>query len=113
MTDDALHCRGALLTPITGWFDPAPKGGSLRLAANSYLPAKGDPAVRLSGLRRGDLLVLEDGRVRAINGRSPDAVAARPEFATLGAVHPSRPLTLETSRASSPRTAEIQRVVDL
>src|SRR5207253_9901857 len=27
--------------------------------------------------------------------------------------HPSRPLTLETPRASSPRTADIQRVVDL
>ena len=28
------------MAPITGWFDPSPKGGSLRLAANSYLPAK-------------------------------------------------------------------------
>ena len=33
------------MAPITGWFDPSPKGGALRLAANSYLPAKGDPAV--------------------------------------------------------------------
>src|SRR5204863_366518 len=33
--------------------------------------------------------------------------------ASLGAVHPSRPLTLETPRASSQRTADIQRVVDL
>src|SRR5947208_14549850 len=31
----------------------------------------------------------------------------------MGAVHPSRPLTLETPGASSPRTADIQRVVDL
>src|SRR6266487_3968390 len=31
----------------------------------------------------------------------------------LGAVHPARPLVLESSRASSPRTAETQRVVDL
>ena len=38
------------MPPITGWFDPAPKGGFLRLAANSYLPAKGDPSVRLPGL---------------------------------------------------------------
>src|SRR6266513_2407938 len=30
-----------------------------------------------------------------------------------GAVHPSRPLRLETLQPSSPRTAEIQRVVDL
>jgi len=48
---------------MTGWFDPSPKGGALRLAANSYLPAKGDPAVRVPGLRRGDLLVFNDTRV--------------------------------------------------
>jgi len=113
MTDDALHCRGALLTPITGWFDPAPKGGSLRLAANSYLPERGDPAVRLPGLRRGDLVTLENGRVTRVNGAPPEGLAERPEFAKLGAVHPSRPLLLETAQASSPRTAEIQRVVDL
>jgi len=102
------------LPPITGWFDPAPKGGFLRLAANSYLPAKGDAPVRLPGFRRGDLLALENGRVLGVNGAPPGApFGDRPEFAQLGAVHPSRPLSLETPRASSPRTAEIQRVVDL
>ncbi|HEY3280061.1 MAG TPA: transcription termination factor Rho [Gemmatimonadales bacterium] len=101
------------MPPITGWFDPAPKGGFLRLAANSYLPAKGDPAVKLPGLRRGDLVVLEDGGVRSVNGSPPESLGARPDFGDLGAVHPSRPLTLETPRASSPRTAETQRVVDL
>jgi transcription termination factor Rho len=102
------------LPPITGWFDPAPKGGFLRLAANSYLPAKGDPAVRLPGLRRGDLLAVEDGRVVRVNDAPPGpGLAHRPEFANLGAVHPVRPLVLETPGASSPRTAEIQRVVDL
>src|SRR6266480_7339665 len=98
---------------LTGWFDPAPKGGFLRLAGNSYLPGKGDDAVKLPGLRRGDLVVLEDGRVRSANGLPPERLDARPAFADLGAVHPSRPLTLETPRASSPRTAETQRVVDL
>ena len=98
---------------ITGWYDPSPKGGAVRLAANSYLPAKGDPAVRLPGLRRGDLVVLDNGRVITINGLPAAQLDGRPDFATLGAVHPSRPLTLETPRASSPRTAEIQRVVDL
>ena len=102
-----------ILPPVTGWFDPAPKGGFLRLAANSYLPAKGDPAIKLPGLRRGDLLVLDDGRVRSVNGSPPESLGARPDFGDLGAVHPSRPLTLETPRASSPRTAETQRVVDL
>src|SRR5213594_2535029 len=98
---------------ITGWFDPSPKGGALRLAAHSYLPAKGDPQVRLPGLRRGDLIVLENGRVTTVNGLPAAQLDGRPEFASLGAVHPSRPLTLETARPSSPRTADIQRVVDL
>src|SRR5213594_3301411 len=98
---------------ITGWFDPSPKGGALRLAAHSYLPAKGDPQVRLPGLRRGDLIVLENGRVTTVNGLPAAQLDGRPEFASLGAVHPNRPLTLETARASSPRTAETQRVVDL
>src|SRR6266571_130958 len=98
---------------ITGWFDPSPKGGFLRLAAHSYLPAKGDPQVRVPGLRRGDLIVLEDGRVTTVNGLPAAPLDGRPQFADLGAVHPNRPLTLETARASSPRTAETQRVVDL
>jgi transcription termination factor Rho len=98
---------------MSGWFDPSPKGGHLRLAANSYLPAKGDPPVRLPGLRRGDLIVLENGRVTTVNGRPAAQLDGRPEFTALGAVHPHRPLTLETPRASSPRTAETQRVVDL
>ena len=98
---------------ITGWFDPSPKGGFLRLAAHSYLPAKGDPQVRLPGLRRGDLIVLENGRITTVNGLPAAQLDGRPQFADLGAVHPNRPLTLETARASSPRTAETQRVVDL
>ena len=81
------------MPPVTGWFDPSPKGGFLRLAANSYLPAKGDPPVRLPGLRRGDLLTLENGRVLGVNGAAPGApLGDRPEFAQLGAVHPSRPV---------------------
>src|SRR5467141_4364142 len=105
--------RGTLLAPITGWFDPTSNGGAVRLAANSYLPAKGDAGVRLPGLRRGDLVTMENGRVVSVNGRPPADLAERPDFAKLGAVHPSRPLRLETPQASSPRTAEIQRVVDL
>ncbi len=101
------------MAPITGWFDPSPKGGALRLAANSYLPAKGDPPVRMPGLRRGDLIELENGRVATVNGLPASQLDGRPDFASLGAVHPSRPLTLETPRASSPRTADTQRVVDL
>src|SRR2546427_13083303 len=105
MTDDALHCRGALLTPITGWFDPAPKGGSLRLAANSYLPARGDPAVRLPGLRRGDLVTLENDRVTRVNGAPPERLPERPQVAQMGAGHPARPLVSETPPAPGPRPA--------
>ncbi|MGH7607754.1 MAG: transcription termination factor Rho [Gemmatimonadales bacterium] len=101
------------MPPITGWFDPAPKGGFLRLATHGYLPAKGDPPVRLPGLRRGDAIVLDGGRVVTVNGLAAAQLDGRREFAKLGAVHPNRPLTLETPRASSPRTAETQRVIDL
>src|ERR1700694_3568266 len=101
------------MTSLTGWFDPSPKGGFLRLAAHSYLPAKGDPAVKLPGLRRGDLIALDNGRVTTVNGMPAAELDGRPDFAKLGAVHPSRPLTLETPGASSPRAAETHRVVDL
>jgi len=97
----------------TGWFDPTAKGGFVRRAGNSYLPASGDPPVRLPGLRRGDLVSL-DGQVVSVNGTAVGpGLGDRPEFAKLGAVHPSRPLLLETAHASSPRTADIQRTVDL
>ena len=101
------------MPPVTGWFDPAPKGGFLRLAGNSYLPGKGDPQVRLPGLRRGDLLVMDGARVATVNGMPAAELDGRPDFAKLGAVHPNRPLTLETAKASSPRTAETQRIIDL
>src|SRR3989442_5511468 len=99
--------------PITGCFAPAHNGGSLRLAAHSYLPAKGDPPVRLPGLRRGDLVMLEGGRVQQVNGLPAEAAAERLEFAALGAVPPSGPLRLETDQASGRGTDETQRVVDL
>lgn len=67
----------------------------------------------MPGLRRGDRVVLEDGRVAEVNGVAPTGLDRRPEFAKLGAVHPSRPLLLETTQATSPRTADIQRTIDL
>src|ERR1041385_8600610 len=98
---------------ITSWFDPTAKGGQLRLAEHSYLPTPRDATVPLPGLRRGDRVTLADGRVTAVNGAPPTGLADRPEFGTLGAVHPSRPLSLETPDASTPQTADIQRVTDL
>jgi transcription termination factor Rho len=109
-----LSVRGLPLPLTTGWFDPAPKGGgALRRAAASYLAARGDPGVRLPGLRRGDLVVWDGSRVTTVNGAPPDGIAQRPEFSELGAVHPSRPLLLETASPSSARVADIQRTVDL
>jgi transcription termination factor Rho len=67
----------------------------------------------MPGLRRGDLIELENGRVATVNGLPAAQLDGRPDFASLGAVHPNRPLTLETPRASSARTADTQRVVDL
>lgn len=69
--------------------------------------------MRMPGLRRGDLVTLENGRVLTVNGGPPGPARDRPEFASLGAVHPSRLLRLEIQRASSPANADLQRVVDL
>ncbi|HKE90358.1 MAG TPA: hypothetical protein VKB45_08480, partial [Gemmatimonadales bacterium] len=69
--------------------------------------------MRLPGLRRGDLVVWDGSRVTGVNGGPLDGLAQRPEFAKLGAVHPSRPLLLETASPSSARVADIQRTVDL
>src|SRR5579872_3367130 len=103
-----IYCPA--MPAITGWFDPGPheggggrgkgRGGFLRLAANSYLAAKGDPQVRLAGLRHGDLVTLEGGRVVSVNGikdPTPAALTDRPEFTKLSAVHPNRPLLLEST----------------
>src|SRR3990172_6989732 len=101
------------MASITGWYDPTPKGGAVRLAAHGYLPSPRAHGVRLTEIRRGDLVVLEDGRVQSVNGLAPEDLAHRPEFGKLGAVHPKRMLRLETPEASSQRTADIQRVMDL
>src|ERR1700688_328606 len=102
------------MAQTTGWFEPTSKGGFLRLAKNSFLPAQGDPAVRHPGLRRGDLVVLEGQRVLSVNALPPGpGLTDRPEFAKLTATHPSRFLALESAAASSSRTAEIERTIDL
>jgi transcription termination factor Rho len=102
------------MAPTAGWFDQTPKGGFLRLAQHSFLPAPGDPGVRHPGLRRGDAVVVEGQRVVSVNALPPGpGLADRPDFAKLSAAHPTRPLALETPAASSPRTAEIQRTFDL
>jgi transcription termination factor Rho len=98
---------------LSGWFDPSRDSGSLRLAANSYLPDPADPfippaLVRLHQLRRGDKLDVTYGRdhrgrlvvieVQQLNDGSPVVLEKRPEFNTLTASYPDRKLTLETGR---------------
>src|SRR5436309_1504417 len=65
------------MVSITGWYEPTSKGGALRSAAQGYLPGPQDPSVRLAGLRKGDLLTLQDGRVQSVNGRPRGQALAR------------------------------------
>src|SRR5256886_5371548 len=97
------------MPPITGWFDPTSNGGAVRLAANSYLPAKGDPGVRLPGLRRGDLVTLENGKGASVNGAPPPPPVDRPQVAKPRAGHPPPPPALQSPRPASPPTARTQR----
>jgi len=106
MRENTLYSeRNSLLAPITGWFDPTSNGGAVRRAANSYLPAKGDPGVRLPGLRRGDLVTLDNGRVLSVNGGPPAGLSERPDFANLGAVHHRAPCASRRHR----RRARVRR----
>src|SRR2546430_4278717 len=98
------------MPPITGWFDPTSNGGAVRLAANSYLPAKGDPGVRLPGLRRGDLLTLENGKGASGDGAPPPPPGDRPPVAQPRAGPPPRPPRLQAPPASRPRPPGTQRV---
>ena len=108
---------------VTGVLD-APPGEHGRLLAPDLRPRPDDPLVLRAlivrhDLRPGDLLAgtlgpAPGGRGRAlaavttVNGGDPAQAAARPRFADLTAVYPSRPLRLATGR--EPLTT---RVIDL
>jgi transcription termination factor Rho len=113
---------------LSGWFDPSRDSGSLRLAANSYLPDPADPfippaLVRLHQLRRGDKLDVTYGRdhrgrlvvieVQQLNDGSPVVLEKRPEFNTLTASYPDRKLTLETGRPAKSGPELTRRAIDL
>src|SRR2546426_9972896 len=100
MTANAVYSERNSPAPITGWFDPTSNGGAVRLAANSYLPAKGDSGVRLPRLRRGDIVTAEDGRGGSVNGLPPVGLGERPDFAKPGAVPPAPAPPLQTPHAS-------------
>ncbi|TDC24009.1 transcription termination factor Rho [Streptomyces sp. 8K308] len=109
----------AATTVVAGVVDTA--GGGLRLRLADYLPGPDDPTIptelaRRHGLRRGDTVtgVVGDGqrrrltRLDTVNGLPPELLAARPDFADLVPVHPSRRLRLETTRGQL-----VTRVIDL
>ncbi|WP_342351747.1 transcription termination factor Rho, short form [Amycolatopsis regifaucium] len=82
--------------------------------ADGYLPGPDDvpvprKVVRDLGLRRGDLIRLDDnGEVTGVNGRNPHPVRRRPGFADLVPLYPNERLRLETEAH-----ALTTRVIDL
>src|SRR4030095_7605069 len=52
-------------------------------------------------------------KVTEVNGLSPEAAAARPEFNKLTAIHPRERLTLETATTKGTPLSAIGRVIDL
>ena len=106
------------------------RDGFLRRREHSYLAESGDVFVaqrliQRFGLRTGDLVTgtLEQQRGRGrgpalstvseVNGLSPEAIASRPEFGNLTAIHPRERLRLECESPRSPAFGPIGRVIDL
>jgi transcription termination factor Rho len=114
---------------VTGWFDQGRDGnGFIRRAQNSYLADPQDPFVpqwmwRHLGLRRGDRIQAQWGRdhrhrivcceITAVNDAPPDGSAKRPDFQSLVATYPDRPLTLETGRPAKAGPELTRRAIDL
>ncbi|MGP3966290.1 transcription termination factor Rho [Streptomyces sp. 6N223] len=113
------------LVAVTGVLDLL--GNRAVLRPVSCLPGDDDPQLtpaqlRRHGLRRGDLVegaappapggrragTRQLARVDRVNGRTPESLAGRPDFAALTPVHPTRRLRLETGRAQL-----VTRVIDL
>ena len=104
--------------------------GFVRRRQFSYLAEDGDlyVAPRLIsqfGLRSGDELWGETGRppgrgksaplekVTLVNGRPPDEARRRPNFASLGAIHPDAPLLLDCGLRRFGQPDYTNRVIDL
>ena len=125
-----------LLTPMTarnslGLLDLVDRGaGFIRRRQFSYLPEDGDlyvspKLVSQYGLRPGDEIEGAEGRpqgrgraapletVTAINGRPPSELRQRPQFASLGAVHPDERLKLDFGLRRGGTPDYTNRVIDL
>jgi transcription termination factor Rho len=106
------------------------RDGFLRRREHSYLPESGDAFVaqrliQRFGLRTGDVIAgaLEQQRGRGrgpalasilqVNGLSPEAVGARPEFSRLTAIHPNERLRLECEATRNTSWGPISRIIDI
>jgi transcription termination factor Rho len=103
--------------------------GFLRRREAGYLPSKGDVhvgdrVIRRFELRPGDEIEGETrpggkGRsatleqVTAINGRPPADLRRRPEFSSLGAIHPNEQLRLECGLVRRGQPDYTNRVIDI
>jgi transcription termination factor Rho len=103
--------------------------GFLRRREAGYLPGNGDVhvgerIVRQHGLRSGDEIAGETrpgGRGRAatlekittVNGRPPADLRGRPDFSSLGAIHPNEQLRLECELRRQGQPDYTNRVIDL
>jgi transcription termination factor Rho len=102
-------------------------GGFLRRREAGYLPQGNDVRIedrliRQFGLRTGDEIEGDTrsgkgGRflslVSGINGRAPEALGERPEFAKLSAIHPDQPLRLECGLLRQGQPDQTNRIIDL
>jgi transcription termination factor Rho len=106
------------------------RDGFLRRKEHFYLPESGDVFVaqrliQQFGLRTGDVIsgTLEQQRGRGrgpglatvsqVNGLAPEAMAGRPEFGQLTAIHPNERLRLESEGARGTPFDAIGRVIDI
>jgi transcription termination factor Rho len=120
-----------MTSPSLGILELSDRGaGFLRRRQFSYLPEDGDiyVAPRLIsqfGLRAGDEIWGEAGRapgrgkspplekVSSVNGRPPEEARRRPNFASLGAIHPDAPLKLDFGLKRFGAPDLTNRVIDL
>lgn len=131
MTPAATASETAAGTDTLGILELTGKGsGFIRRRTANYLPSDGDvhvgqQLVQQFGLRTGDELAGEIGkppgrgkgpplrRVTSINGRPPDSLRHRPQFADLTAVHPDEQLLLECGLQRRGQPDFTNRIIDL
>jgi transcription termination factor Rho len=117
--------------PSLGILELTDRGaGFVRRRRYSYLPEDGDffvppRLVTQHGLRTGDELWGEVGRspgrgkaaplerLTLVNGRSPDGLRGRPQFGSLGAIHPDVALHLDCGLRRFGQPDYTNRVIDL